>query len=220
MQEPGELCVLHSFLSGRKPGGALPARQHHEAAAELCGVGLRCCPCLCCWGCWRRWWEQGKGCERLPLPQVPSRAECPQSQWEWVPRRRDCWGLEVPRTLRPPLVQRLQGAGLKSRWVLVLGRGEAPCPGRARASLALPQCLRGFSAALPPAPPAGDESGGGNPAGAGAARAASHRAAPQSAVGTIAATAPAGLIPLFPSRSVPIMSSGPGPSREPPRYLR
>lgn len=124
---------------------------------------MRCCPCLCCWGCWRRWWEQGKGCERLPLPQVPSGAECPQSQWEWVPRRRDCWGLEVPRTLRPPLVQRLQGAGLKSRWVLVLGRGEAPCPGRARASLALPQCLRGFSAALPAAPPAGDESGGGEP---------------------------------------------------------
>lgn len=62
--------------------------------------------------------------------------------------------------------------------------------------------------------------GGGSPGGAGAVRAASHRAAPHSAVGTVAAVAPAGLIPLFPSRSVPTMSSVPGPSREPPRYLR
>lgn len=57
--------------------------------------------------------------------------------------------------------QGVQGVGLKSRWVLLLGRGKALCPWRARAPLALPRCPQGFSAALPAAPPAGDGGSGG-----------------------------------------------------------
>uniref|UniRef100_A0A8V1AGR3 NADH dehydrogenase [ubiquinone] 1 alpha subcomplex subunit 13 n=1 Tax=Gallus gallus TaxID=9031 RepID=A0A8V1AGR3_CHICK len=57
--------------------------------------------------------------------------------------------------------QGVQGVGLKSRWVLLLGRGKALCPWRARAPLALPRCPQGFSAALPAAPPAGDRGSGG-----------------------------------------------------------